>query len=44
MRSALSDLRLQHLYVIHAGDKTYRLHRKVEAVPLLRLLLDLKPL
>jgi hypothetical protein len=44
MRSALSDLRLQRLYVIHAGDRTYLLDRKVEAVPLRRLLSDLKPL
>jgi len=44
MRSALSDLRLQRLYVIHAGDGTYPLERKVEAVPLQRLLTDVSPL
>jgi len=44
MRSALADLRLQRLYVIYAGDKTYRLDRQVEAVPLSRLLSDLEPL
>jgi predicted AAA+ superfamily ATPase len=44
MRSALSDLRLQHLYVIHAGEETYRLDPKIEAIPLSRLLSDLKPL
>jgi hypothetical protein len=44
MRSALSDLRLQRLYVIHAGETTYRLHPKIEAVPLSRILVDLEPL
>jgi predicted AAA+ superfamily ATPase len=44
MRSALSDLRLQHLYVIHAGEETYRLDPKIEAIPLSRLLSDFKPL
>ena len=44
MRSALSDLRLQRLYVIHAGEDTFRLHRYVEAIALSRLLLDLRPL
>jgi predicted AAA+ superfamily ATPase len=43
MRSALSDLRLQRLYVIHAGDRTYPLERKVESVPLQRLLTDITP-
>jgi hypothetical protein len=44
MRIALSDLRLQRLYVIHAGETTYRLHPKIEAVPLSRILIDLEPL
>jgi hypothetical protein len=34
MRSALSDLRLSRLYVVHAGTERYPLGRKVEAVPL----------
>ncbi len=44
MRSALKDLRLQQLYVIHAGEKLYPLHRRVSAIPLSRLLSGLKPL
>jgi hypothetical protein len=44
MRSALSDLRLQRLYVVHAGEDTYQLHPNVDAVSLSRLLSDLPPL
>ena len=34
MRIALADLRLDHLYVLYPGDKTYTLGKNVEAVPL----------
>lgn len=34
MRTALADLRLDHLYVLYPGDKTYSLGKKVEVVPL----------
>jgi predicted AAA+ superfamily ATPase len=34
MRTALTDLRLDHLYVLYPGDKTYSLGKKVEVVPL----------
>src|SRR5258708_6023627 len=34
MRTALADLRLDHLYVLYPGDKTYALGRKVEVMPL----------
>lgn len=34
MRIALADLRLDHLYVLYPGEKTYSLARNVEAVPL----------
>jgi uncharacterized protein len=34
MRTALADLRLDHLYVLYPGDKTYTLGKNVEAVPL----------
>jgi hypothetical protein len=34
MRSALTDLKLDHLYVLYPGDKTYELGKKVEVVPL----------
>lgn len=44
IRSALSDLRLKRLYVIHAGEETFQLHRQVDAIPLSRLLSDVRPL
>jgi uncharacterized protein len=44
MRSAISDLHLERLYVVHAGQETFALHPKVEAIPLSRILLDLSPL
>lgn len=44
MRNAISDLRLQHLYVVHAGEETYQLEQRVVAIPPTRLLSDLKPL
>jgi predicted AAA+ superfamily ATPase len=44
MRNALSDLNLNHLDIIHAGDQTFPLSRQVRAVSFSRLLNDLKPL
>ncbi len=44
MRSALSDLNLQRLNVIHAGEQTFPMEKRVRAVALLRLLEDLKPI
>ncbi len=44
MRSALSDLRLQRLDIIHAGGKTFPLGRNIRAVALSRFLEDLKPI
>jgi hypothetical protein len=44
MRSALTDLRLDRLDVIHAGADTYPLADKVRAVALVRIGEDLKPL
>jgi predicted AAA+ superfamily ATPase len=44
MRSALTDLRLTRLDVIHAGDKTFPLAANVRAVAVTRLLTDLQPL
>jgi hypothetical protein len=41
MRSALEDLRLSSLDVVHAGDSTFPLARKVRAVAASRLLQDL---
>lgn len=44
MRSALSDLRLERLDVIHAGADTYPLGERIRAVALRRLLEDVEPL
>lgn len=41
MRSALADLRLKRLYVIHAGDHTFPLDKRIQAVALARLTRDL---
>jgi predicted AAA+ superfamily ATPase len=44
MRSAISDLKLKQLDVIHAGDETFQLDKSVRAVALSRLLKDIKSL
>ena len=44
IRSALSDLKLRHLDIIHAGEKTFSLDKNVRAVALSRLIKDLKPI
>jgi predicted AAA+ superfamily ATPase len=44
MRSALEDLRLAQLDVIHAGDRTFGLAPRIRAVSLARLLDDIHPL
>jgi predicted AAA+ superfamily ATPase len=44
MRIALSDLKLNRLDVIHAGDVTFPLDKKIRAVALTRLFDDVKPL
>lgn len=41
MRIALSDLGRKQLYVIHAGDHTFPIDRKVRAVAFSRLKQDL---
>ena len=41
MRSALSDLELERIDVIHAGDSTFPLHRRIRAVSWKRLSRDL---
>jgi predicted AAA+ superfamily ATPase len=43
MRSALRVLELEQLYVIHAGDASFPMGEKIRAVPLARVLEDLKP-
>jgi uncharacterized protein len=42
MRAALTDLGLQRLDVIHAGDETFQLAKNVRAVALQRLLADVR--
>ena len=42
MRIALEDLKLKRLDVIHAGDETFPLDKKVRAIAFTRLLADLK--
>lgn len=44
MRSALTDLKLESLDIIHSGADTYPLTDRVRAVSLRRILRDLKPL
>jgi len=44
MRSALSDLKLQFLDIIHAGEMTFPMDKKIRTVAFSRLLEDLKPL
>jgi predicted AAA+ superfamily ATPase len=44
MRSALSDLHLRSLDVIHAGETTFPMDKKIRAVAFSRLLDDIKPL
>jgi uncharacterized protein len=44
MRSALADLGLSSLDVIHAGDRTFALHERIRAVSIARLLDDIAPL
>ena len=44
MRSALADLQLQSLDIIHAGDLTFSLDKKIRAIALSRLLEDIEPL
>jgi predicted AAA+ superfamily ATPase len=44
MRSALEDLRLARIDVIHAGDRTFDLAPRIRAVALSRLLIDIQPL
>jgi predicted AAA+ superfamily ATPase len=44
MRIALSDLKLNRLDVVHAGEATFPLDKKIRAVALIRLLDDVKSL
>lgn len=44
MRSALADLDLSSLDVIHAGEQTFDMHEGIRAVGISRLLEDIRPL
>lgn len=44
MRHAVSDLKLKRLDVIHAGEQTFPLEKRIRAVAVTRLLSDLQPL
>jgi predicted AAA+ superfamily ATPase len=44
MRTALADLKLQRLDVIHGGRETFALSDRIRAVPLERVLSDVSPL
>jgi len=44
MRTALEDLRLDSIHVIHPGDQTYPVAARIRAVALRRLHSDVKPL
>jgi len=44
MRIALKDLKLNRLDVIHAGDDTFMLDKKIRAVALVKLLNDIAAL
>ncbi len=41
MRNAITDLKLKQLYVIHAGEESFQLEQKIEAIALHRLLKDI---
>jgi hypothetical protein len=43
MRTALSDLKLQQLFVVHAGQHSFEMANKIRAVTLSDLLQELKP-
>lgn len=44
MHTAMDDLRLRRLWVVHAGERAFDLARQIRAVPLSRVLDELKPL
>ena len=37
MKSAMADLRLDHLWVVYPGDRTYSLTEKITVLPLERI-------
>ena len=43
MRTALTDLKLQRLFVVHAGEHSFDMTKKIRAIALPQLLDELKP-
>jgi len=43
MRTALSDLKLQRLFVVHAGNHSFDMAKKIRAISISHLLDELKP-
>jgi predicted AAA+ superfamily ATPase len=43
MRVALKDLNLQSLYIIHAGEESFPMHKKIRALSIMNLHKDLHP-
>jgi hypothetical protein len=43
MRTAWSDLNLQRLFVVHAGDHSFGMAKKIRAVALSQLLDEVQP-
>jgi hypothetical protein len=43
MRAAMEDLKLQRLFVIHAGEQSFDMAKNIRAVALPHLLDELKP-
>ncbi|MGQ0650107.1 MAG: ATP-binding protein [Gemmatimonadaceae bacterium] len=44
MRTAIADLELDRLDVVHAGREAFPLAEKIRAIPLARVLIDIEPL
>ena len=44
MHTAIEDLRLRKLWVVHAGERVFDLGRRIRAVPLPRILEEVEPL
>ena len=44
MRTAIADLKLQRLDVVYGGTETFPMSNRIRAVPLTRVLSDIKPL
>jgi hypothetical protein len=44
LSTAREDLRLRRLWVVHAGERAFDLTRQIRALPLPRVLEELKPL